>query len=264
MNQHNITIPVVKPFPWQVMLEYLQSRLIADQEYIKNRRYYRQHGNSWLNIRFDEQQQQLIIDHEPQITDHNDLIKRCQQLFAPEQDTAIVYQHLKQHLPIDQSFLGFRPLGCWDRFELCIRTIIGQQVSVKAAQTLMQRLKDRCGAITATAIANAQLDQMGMPGRRVHTLQYFARQVEQQHLNLHQAWAELRQQLLALPGIGPWTCDYLGIRMGRDADAFPASDLGLIRSAGVNTADELLKLAEAWQPHRAYAACFLWAGNTTT
>ncbi|WP_395377842.1 DNA-3-methyladenine glycosylase family protein [Marinicella sp. W31] len=263
MNQSNITIPVVAPFAWDVMLEYLQSRLIADQEYIKNGCYYRQHLNTWLNISFDAKQQVLMIHHDAHLVDHNDLIKRCQQLFAPEQETTAIYHHLTQHLPIPSDFIGFRPLGSWDRFELCIRTIIGQQVSVKAAQTLMQRLKDRCGAINATAIANAQLDQMGMPGKRVQTMQYFASQVEQKKLNLDQNWSQLRGQLLALPGIGPWTCDYLGIRMGRDEDAFPASDLGLIRSAGAETTRELLKQAESWQPYRAYAACYLWAGHQT-
>jgi len=65
--------------------------------------------------------------------------------------------------------------------------------------------------------------------------------------------------LAQLPGFGPWTREYLAIRLGRQPDAFPATDLGLIRAANVASPAELLKLAERWRPYRAYAATYLWA-----
>ena len=260
MSIAEITLPVLQPFTWDKMLNYLQSRLIAGEESIENGYYHRKHQGDTIRITYDVQQEVLVIHHDKALNDAQDLIERCQQLFAPQESTEKIYQHLSQSLPIDSGFIGFRPLGCWDRFELCIRTIIGQQVSVKAAQTLMQRLLQRCGSISAAAVANTTLDNIGMPGRRVQTMQNFAQAVDQQQLDLDQDWPSLRADLLALPGIGPWTCDYLAIRLGRDNDAFPASDLGLIRAAGADSAKALLQLAEQWRPYRAYAACFLWAG----
>jgi DNA-3-methyladenine glycosylase II len=78
-------------------------------------------------------------------------------------------------------------------------------------------------------------------------------------VDFSQPWSQVETALQTLPGFGPWTRAYLAIRLGRDRDAFPASDIGLIRAANVTTPAELLALAEAWRPWRAYAAVYLWA-----
>ena len=72
-------------------------------------------------------------------------------------------------------------------------------------------------------------------------------------------WPQVEAALKALPGFGPWTRGYLAIRLGRDPDAFPETDLGLIRAAQVDSPEQLLALADGWRPYRAYAATYLWA-----
>ena len=117
---------------------------------------------------------------------------------------------------------------------------------------------------TPEALAAANLDGIGMPGKRVQTLQHFAAQVASGalRLDIDQGASELIERLCALPGIGPWTAEYIALRAFGDADAFPASDLGLLKApiwgpTGI-TARQLQLHAEAWRPWRAYAAAHLW------
>ena len=155
---------------------------------------------------------------------------------------------------------GLRPLGAWSPFELCVRTILGQQVTVAAAGTLMGRLVERCGgALAPAALAAADLAGIGMPGRRAATVSTLARAVAEGRLDLAAPWEEVAAGLRAIPGIGPWTRDYLAIRLGRDPDALPTGDLGLQRAAGVASARALAARADRWRPFRALAATYLWA-----
>ena len=78
-------------------------------------------------------------------------------------------------------------------------------------------------------------------------------------MDFERPWSEVEAALKELPGFGPWTRAYLAIRLGRDPDAFPETDLGLIRAAQVDSPARLLALADAWRPYRAYAATYLWA-----
>jgi 3-methyladenine DNA glycosylase/8-oxoguanine DNA glycosylase len=105
----------------------------------------------------------------------------------------------------------------------------------------------------------ADLTDMGMPGARVTALVTLATAIAEGELDLSMPWPELRDTLIKLRGIGPWTCGYLAIRLGMDEDAFPETDVGLIRSAKAESAKALLASAEQWRPYRAYAAVGLWA-----
>lgn len=160
--------------------------------------------------------------------------------------------------PLVARVPGFRPLGCWEPFELCLRVIVGQQVSVAAAGTLMERLGRRAGAWTPEAVARADLAGLGMPGRRVATLRTLAVRAAAGELPWDAPWPELREALARLPGVGPWTLGYLGLRLGRDLDAFPSSDLGLLREAECQSPRELEARAEPWRPFRGWAAAYLW------
>jgi 3-methyladenine DNA glycosylase/8-oxoguanine DNA glycosylase len=97
-----------------------------------------------------------------------------------------------------------------------------------------------------------------MPGKRVATLQTFARAMADGAIDFSRSWPEIDAALAALPGFGPWTRTYLAIRLGRDPDAFPVTDIGLLRALKANTSAELLAAAEAWRPYRAFAAAYLW------
>jgi AraC family transcriptional regulator of adaptative response / DNA-3-methyladenine glycosylase II len=168
---------------------------------------------------------------------------------------------------------GLRVPGAVDGFELAVRAILGQQVSVRAARTFAGRLVQRCGQPlpapvgslthafpTAAAVAGADLDGIGLTGSRVRTLRAVAEAVADGGLVLDAVADrdQVRAQLLALPGIGEWTADYIAMRALGDPDAFPATDLVLRRSIeGMDPAR-----IESWRPWRAYAATHLWQLST--
>jgi AraC family transcriptional regulator of adaptative response / DNA-3-methyladenine glycosylase II len=140
--------------------------------------------------------------------------------------------------------------GAWDPFELAVRAIVGQQVSVAGARTVLGRI---AAAHTLTAERLAEVTVVGMPRKRAETIRNLARVVASGEIVFG------RDDLTQLPGIGPWTASYIAMRLG-DQDAFPAGDLILRRAAGNLTERELLRRAESWRPYRAYAAILLWMG----
>jgi 3-methyladenine DNA glycosylase/8-oxoguanine DNA glycosylase len=255
-----INLPVVQPFPYEILLTYLAKRLIPEKEIIENRVYTRHYtSNSRVSVSYDKSQQHLVISIKGKLKEQ-DILPRVKHLFQPDHNSQLPAKLLSD--PIIGKYLkktkGIRPLGCWDPFELVIRTVVGQQVSVAAASTITARISQRCNGIIPKHIATTELDQIGMPKRRVDTIQTLARQVYQGDIDLSQPWNEISKKLLAVKGIGPWTVAYLGIRLGRDPDAFPNSDLGLVNISGARNPSELLTIADAWKPHRALAATYLW------
>ncbi len=145
-------------------------------------------------------------------------------LFDVEHDHDLIHEHLHRSKPLKQRLAnlpGMRPLGAWSPFELCIRTILGQQVTVAAAGTLMRRLVERCGSITPECVVAADVSNMGMPGKRAAALQSFAQAIVDGRVDFSQPWAQVDTALQTLPGFGPWTRAYLAIRLGRDRDVFP-------------------------------------------
>ncbi len=155
---------------------------------------------------------------------------------------------------------GLRVPGCWDGFELAVRAILGQQVTVKGATTLSGRLVARFGPPTAEILADADLASIGLTKARAESLRSFARAVSDGQIRFDGATSsqETIGRMCELPGIGPWTANYIAMRALGDPDAFPASDLGLLKAAGVSSARQLEKLAEEWRPWRSYAAMYLW------
>jgi AraC family transcriptional regulator of adaptative response / DNA-3-methyladenine glycosylase II len=173
---------------------------------------------------------------------------------------------------------GLRVPGCWDRFELAARAVLGQQVSLAAARTLAGRLVARYGEAlpeelvggsgvthlfpTAEALAAQDLLPIGLTRRRARTLSavsaLFARPGSQDR-----AGDALLADLAAIEGIGPWTLDYFALRGLGEPDAFPAADLGLrkasARGGGPDQARPLEELSQRWRPWRAYAAQYLWS-----
>jgi AraC family transcriptional regulator of adaptative response / DNA-3-methyladenine glycosylase II len=184
---------------------------------------------------------------------------------------------------------GLRVPGAWDGFELGVRAVLGQQVTVAGARTLAARLVARHGvpvpgAIAAwlassgdapavlthlfpepAALATANLDGMGLTGARIDTLHTLAAATARGELLLEPGadWEEARRRLLALRGIGPWTADYVAMRALGEHDAFPAADLGirnaLARLHGAPCSTRQAEQASlAWRPFRSYAVMHLW------
>jgi DNA-3-methyladenine glycosylase II len=135
--------------------------------------------------------------------------------------------------------------------------ILGQQVSVKAASTFMRRLSEVSPDFVAAEIAQSSLNSVRIPERRIQTIRSIAKAVADGSLEFG-SWRDAAATLKKIPGIGPWTIDYLAIRLGRDPDAFPESDLGLLRATNLTKPLDLLRKAERWRPYRSYAAMYLW------
>ena len=171
---------------------------------------------------------------------------------------------------------GVRVPGAFDGFELTIRAILGQQISVKAATTIAGRIADRYGEPFATGerslnrlfptparLARVRFNRLGLVQSRIDTIRRVAAVARDGAIRFDgsQDLSELRRSLLAIKGIGDWTAEYVCMRAMKDADAFPASDLGLlsaIASPARVTPRELQMQAEHWRPWRAYAAMLLW------
>jgi 3-methyladenine DNA glycosylase/8-oxoguanine DNA glycosylase len=160
---------------------------------------------------------------------------------------------------------GLRLPGCWDPFELAVRAILGQQVTVRGASTLAARLIEQFGPPGADTLADADLTGIGLPRARAESLRSLARAVcdGSLHLDGSAAAAEVIERLSALPGIGAWTANYIAMRALGDPDSFPASDLGLLKAAGASSPRCLEAMAEAWRPWRSYAALYLWESLQT-
>ena len=183
---------------------------------------------------------------------------------------------------------GLRSPGAWDGFELAVRAILGQQISVAAACKLGARLtaahgralpSEFAGMIpgvthvfpSAAELAGVDLSGMPMPRSRSKALEGLAAAAAADpallapRRNLEHAIETLK----ALPGVGEWTAQYIAMRELRESDAFPAADVALMRALQVPgsprpTAAEVLARAEAWRPWRAYACFHLWASLTPT
>jgi len=254
-------IPVRAPFPWHALLDYLSHRLIPGVELTQDGTYIRHTEQGVLRVMYDERQEYLLADAQG-IVDEQLVTSRIANLFDVNFDAASATAHLRD-LPLFarrlQAVPGMRPLGAWSPFELCVRTILGQQVTVAAAGTLMRRWVERCGSITPSQVLAADLAQIGMPTKRIEFIRELARAVIDGRVDFAAPWKQIEASLKSVAGFGPWTRAYLAIRLGRQPDELPSSDLGLIRAANVSSPRELLQLAEAWRPYRSYAATYLWA-----
>lgn len=284
-NTESILLPYQAPWDWQQFHAHFRLRAIAGQEYLGERDYCRSFrlGETigWFRVTALPDEHALRLEHSASASAClPELTQRVRRMFDLDADPALIAAHfaVDPHLAAMLArHPGLRLPTAFDAFEQAVRAIVGQQVTVKAAVTITGRLLARLGEPlagapagidrlfpTPAAIAEANLDGIGMPGKRVQTLQHFAAQVAsgKLRLDISQGASELIQRLCALPGIGPWTAEYIALRAFGDADAFPASDLGLLKApiwgpAGIS-ARQLQMHAEAWRPWRAYAAAHLW------
>lgn len=202
------------------------------------------------------------------------VLQRVRHALDLDADSALIDPVLAQ-LPVPHR-PGARLPGAMDGFEVAVRIILGQQVTVKAAHTLTQRLVNRYGlpietpfpALSrlfpdATTLASADpevIGRLGIVRQRVKALQSLAAAVAAGTIELHRG-ASLQptlDALRALPGIGDWTAQLIAMRALGWPDAWPASDIGLMTVLGSRDAKRITALAEPWRPWRAYAVMRLW------
>jgi AraC family transcriptional regulator of adaptative response / DNA-3-methyladenine glycosylase II len=231
--------------------------------------------SGWVALRFDTGRHEVAVQVAPALAPAlGALLQRLRAAFDLDADPARVDPVLAL-LPLPPR-PGLRLPGHVDGFEVAVRVVLGQQVTVKAARTLVQRLVDRFGMPLATPFARltrlfpdaatlaaadpAALGTLGIVRQRVGALQALAAAVAEGRIALHRGapLAPTMQALQALPGIGPWTAEVIAMRALAWPDAWPASDIGLMNALGTRDPRRVQALAEPWRPWRAYAVMRLW------
>lgn len=273
------------PFDWRTLLKFLAYRAIPGVEYVTETTYARTvalEGKAGdFEVRFLEDVNALDVHiNFPDSRHLYHIIDRVRSLFDLRADSAQIDDFFARDAllrPIVKCFPGSRVPGCWDGFEVAVRAILGQQVTVKAASTLVARIASRYGdayqcrnpALThvfpdAARLSAVAMDNMGIVGQRIAAIKAVASAVAENTLQIHARTdtAEFVSRICAIKGIGEWTAYYIAMRALGDPNAFPYSDLILRRAAAAPntelTPKQLLQRAEVWQPWRAYAVILLW------
>jgi AraC family transcriptional regulator, regulatory protein of adaptative response / DNA-3-methyladenine glycosylase II len=266
------------PFCWNSMLRYFRRRFYRGAEFVSGREYFRTvrigRLNGWILVTEEADEHALRVEVAPALLPVLlPLIARLRRLFdldASPDPIAAVLGSLAVGNP------GLRVPGAFDGFEIAMRAVLGQQISVAAATTIAGRVVERFGERTETpfpelkfmvptaaqiaAVPVTELRKLGLTDARATTISGLARAVAEEKVNFLNAvsWEESVKRLTEVPGIGPWTAGYIAMRVLGWPDAFPHQDLGLQKALSVKKAAEALALAEKWRPWRAYAAMQLW------
>src|SRR5256712_2906757 len=203
------------------------------------------------------------------------IVERVKAMFDLGADPAIIAEHLRAD-PLLRGPLakhpGIRTPGAWDGFELAVRAILGQQISVRAATTMAGRIATMFGSPAITGdesewlfptpaqLAHAAIERAGVVSARAETIRSLARRVADATMTFNSSVdaREMVSALKDLPGIGDWTAEYIAMRALGEPDAFPSGDLVLRRMAGGCAARELDRRSASWRPWRAYAVMLLW------
>ena len=268
------------PYDWQAAIDFLAARATPGVECVTAGRYQRcyqrtiaidgRHGS--IAVAPADEGHALIL--EVRIADPRALlaiVERVRRMFDIGSDPSLIANELSTDPLLKRALAGhagIRTPGAWDPFELTVRAILGQQISVKGATTIAGRIAARWGTPidgpsplthlfpTPEQLADAPLEQCGITTARAATLRALARAVIDKRVCFESESAS--NALLAIPGIGEWTAQYVAMRALNEPDAFPSGDLVLRRMAGDLSARELDRRAESWRPWRAYAVMLLW------
>lgn len=281
-----------KPFDWESMLGFFAGRATPGVEQTTGNAYFRTvvvNGHPGvIECCHDSQGDNVRLRlHGIETSQMFQVVQRAREMFDLDAPVTEIHEFLGQDRAtrkLVRQFPGIRVPGAWDGFELTIRAILGQQVSVKAATTLAGRVAARYGeAVPMPAslaarsdelnlgrlfprpekLARARLNDMGLVTSRADTIRRVARSVAAGEIDFDNSQdpEEFCARLQTIRGIGEWTAEYVAMRALKNPDAFPAADLGLIKAMGdeVNGAKEMKQRAESWRPWRSYAALLLWS-----
>ncbi|HEY3833824.1 MAG TPA: AlkA N-terminal domain-containing protein [Acidimicrobiia bacterium] len=291
-SRHTVTVPGTvrvrlacrAPFHGHALLEFFGARIIAGLEAYDGTTYARTlrlpHGPGVVRLTAGDQH----VDATFRLHDVQDLapaVARMRRLLDLDADPLAVAAVLRRDPAMRRAVRfdpGLRVPGSVDGVEMAVRAVVGQQVSIAGASTIVGRIVDRCGEPLpfddpdlrvvfpdAADIAKADFDGIGMPGARVRAVQTLAAAIACGDIALDGGSdrAATRAALLVLPGIGPWTADCLSMRALGDPDVFLAGDLGVRKGAallGIDSAPKpLAAYAARWGPWRSYAVMHLWS-----
>jgi AraC family transcriptional regulator of adaptative response / DNA-3-methyladenine glycosylase II len=279
-NQYVFRLHFRPPYHWDGMLEFLAARATPGVEVVEAGKYRRvislQDRDGYFEVSLDPGRDALLVRIE--FGDPHSLIfiiERIRKMFDLGADWAAIVQSLRSDPALAESVEadpGLRVPGCWNGFELAVRAILGQQITVKGATAMAGRMassfgKPFCAAKGLThlfpapeALADAKLGSIGLIGARAETIRSLARAVCSGKINFEGVVDSdaFLKRLCEVPGIGKWTAQYVAMRALGEPDAFPSSDLGLLRAMALGTSRDMEQRAETWRPWRAYAAMYLW------
>ena len=279
------------PLAWRELLAYLARRAVPGVEWVDPQR-----GSYGRTLALGEKTGWVLVaplpgEHALEVRTPADLadtlwplLARLRALFDLDANPACIDEHLGTDpmlAPSVRTHPGLRVPGCWDPFELAVRAVLGQQVSVAGATTLAGRLAARFGATLATPFAALhrlappaatlaevpaeQIAAIGLPRTRAQTIRDLAACAALGELNFRPGTGidEAVGTLRRVRGIGEWTAQYVAMRALRYPDAFPAADLGLRKALAPNSGTlasekEIIVRSAPWRPWRAYAVLHLW------
>jgi AraC family transcriptional regulator of adaptative response / DNA-3-methyladenine glycosylase II len=285
-----LSLPYRPPLAWEELLTFFAPRAIPGVEWVDGGCYFRTirtpGGVGSIAVRHDEAKGRLRVALRVPASDGLiEVSTQLRQLFDLDADAEAIDEALAQ-VDLFRAHVAQRPglrvPGAFDGFETAVRAILGQQISVKGATTLAGRIAARFGKRLPRrfaqheslgfgfprpkALLHAELEELGIVSARADTIRGLARAVLDDPGLLHPGpslVADL-ERWVALPGIGPWTAHYVAMRVLREPDALPASDLGLRKAISkpdeeIRPASDVEAVLESCRPYRAYAAMRLWA-----
>ena len=287
----SIRLPYRAPYDWDAMLAFLTARAIPGVEVVRDGRYARTlsvgGARGVVMVEPGEGAYLKVTLRFPKVEAWPAVIARIRRVFDLAADPAVIEAHLSEDpdlAPLVAARPGLRAPGAWDGFELAVRAVLGQQITVHAARMLAGKITALHGAPLKDEAANAlglthffpeparlalvDVETLAMPRARGRALTGLAAAAaaDPELFGTRRSLDEAVAALRALPGIGEWTAQYIAMRALREPDAFPSADIGLMRAlegpdGARPTAAELLARAERWRPWRAYAASHLWAAD---
>ncbi|MFO1471657.1 MAG: DNA-3-methyladenine glycosylase 2 [Turneriella sp.] len=272
------TLSYRPPLAWNELLAFLSARAVAGVEVVAQNTYSRTVGigkhRGVVSVSSVPERNQLRVELSAALIPVLvPVLARIKKVFDLDADPMLIAEHLGK---IAEKNPGLRVPGPFDGFEIAVRAILGQQITVKAATTLSGRFAAKFGEPVATETAGltyihptaeriaearvADIVSLGIVSRRAEAILALAKGVATEKLRLEPA-VDVQQQiasLTALPGIGEWTAQYIAMRTLSWPDAFPHTDLVVMKQLGTRDKKEVLRIAEAWRPWRSYATMQLW------
>jgi AraC family transcriptional regulator, regulatory protein of adaptative response / DNA-3-methyladenine glycosylase II len=280
-NEYLFRLGYRPPYQWRGMLAFLSARATPGVEVVEANSYRRSislnGGHGYFQVSPDEASSTLLV--RVQLDDPRSLFfvtEKIRALFDLNADWAAIAAGLCADSLLAERIKaapGLRVPGSWNGFELAVRAILGQQITVKGATALAGALVKAFGKEMPSAaglthlfptpqvLADANIASVGMPRSRAETIRLLARAVCDRKIRFEGVLDTdaFLASLCEVPGIGKWTAQYIAMRALREPDAFPFGDIGLLRALGLQNARELELRSEAWRPWRAYAAMYLWS-----
>ena len=278
------------PMDWPLLMKFLADRAIPGVELVEDNRYWRAarigqgrgQSKGWINVERVEGANALRVEVSLSLARRlPSLLARIKNLFDLDAHPQLIEARLGEDerlREIASRHSGLRLPGAFDGFEMAMRAVLGQQISVAAARTIAGRITEAFAEPVETPIPNlnrasvsaanlsqagvADLTRFGLTGKRAECLIALARAVAEGEVKLGPGVdvEATIERLKRLPGIGDWTAQYIAMRALRWPDAFPHSDLGLRKALGETSSKRILEIAESWRPWRAYALMHLWNG----